>query len=87
MTGDTINPACEDGCPELLAKLEAYLDGVLADADRHNLEQHIAACYPCADRATLERQLRTLIQTSCLEAAPATLRQRILKHVYQDTSS
>jgi mycothiol system anti-sigma-R factor len=78
---------CQDGCAELLAKLEAYLDGELASEGRQELEQHIADCFPCADRASLERQLRTLIKTSCVESAPATLRTRILAYVTQDPST
>lgn len=81
------NTRCVDGCAELLAKLEAYLDGALEGDSRDELEQHIAECFPCADRASLERQLRTLIKTSCVENAPATLRARILQHVYQDSAT
>lgn len=83
----TDDTRCQDGCAELLVKLEAYLDGALEDASRAELEQHIADCFPCADRASLERQLRTLIKTSCVENAPATLRTRILQHVQQDSAS
>lgn len=78
------NTRCVDGCAELLVKLEAYLDGVLDERSRDELEQHITDCFPCADRTSLERQLRTLIKTSCVENAPATLRARILEHVHDD---
>jgi len=85
------NPAdstrCADGCAELIAKLEAYLDGALEDDSRAELEQHIADCFPCADHASLERQLRSLIKTSCVENAPATLRARILQHVDEDSAT
>lgn len=87
MSSDPTHPTCEDGSQDLLAQLEAYLDGELDAAQQHELERHIADCYPCADRATFERRLRALVQSSCLEAAPATLRQRILKHVHEDTSA
>jgi mycothiol system anti-sigma-R factor len=87
MTTDAENARCADGCAELLAKLEAYLDGALDPMHHHELEQHIADCFPCAGRASLERQVRALIQSSCIESAPATLRARILKHVHEDTGA
>lgn len=76
---------CGESCAELLASLEAYLDGALDAAKRDALEMHIAKCFPCAGHTSLERQLRTLIKTSCVERAPATLRARILQHVHEDT--
>jgi len=84
MTDKAQSTRCADGCSELLAKLEAYLDGELDAAEQGTLEQHIADCFPCADQATLERQLRSLIKSSCVESAPATLRARILQHVTED---
>jgi mycothiol system anti-sigma-R factor len=64
-------------CQEALHDLERYLDGELPDADLSQIREHLAACYPCADRATFEEQLRALIRERCAEKAPAGLTERI----------
>jgi mycothiol system anti-sigma-R factor len=67
-------PSCGDAgvdCSEALREL--YLDGELPDGDLATIRAHIAACYPCADRATFEEQLRALVRDRCAESAPAGL--------------
>lgn len=64
-------------CEEALHDLERYLDGELPDADLSQIREHLAACYPCADRATFEEQLRALIRERCAEKAPPELMDRI----------
>lgn len=64
-------------CSGALHDLHLYLDGELPDADLATIRQHLAACYPCADRATFEEQLRALVRDRCAESAPPQLLDRI----------
>ena len=72
---------CGDDCQEALAKLEAYLDGELPDSSIPNIQDHLAACYPCADRADFEQQLRAIVRRDCAEKAPPQLVDRIKLHL------
>ena len=70
-------------CQEALQDLERYLDGELPDADLSQIRDHLAACYPCADRATFEEQLRALVRDRCAEKAPPDLMDRIRSQLDQ----
>jgi mycothiol system anti-sigma-R factor len=72
---------CGNRCGDTLTALEAYLDGELEPARLGDIRAHLSACYPCADRATFEEQLRALVRTGCLEPAPQRLRARIHDHL------
>ena len=77
--GDDL-PHCSDGgvdCQGALDDLQRYLDGELPDADLDTIRHHLAACYPCADRATFEEQLRALVRDRCAESAPPELVDQI----------
>lgn len=74
-------PECGEDCQEALDKLEAFLDGELEDHSVSDISQHLAACYPCADRADFESQLRAIIKRGCAEQAPASLVDRIRLHL------
>ncbi len=79
-TGDDIGGNCTDGggnCTEALRDLERYLDGELPESDLGSIRQHLAACYPCADRATFEEQLRAIIRDRCAERTPPDLHAAI----------
>ena len=83
--GDDL-PHCSDGgvdCSEALHDLQRYLDGELPDADLDHIRTHLAACYPCADRATFEEQLRALVKERCAESAPPGLLDRIRSSLYE----
>lgn len=67
----------EVDCGRALADLERYLDGELPASELDTVRDHLAACYPCADRATFEEQLRAIVRERCAESAPATLVDRI----------
>lgn len=60
-------------CTDALHELQQYLDGELPEGDLVEIRAHLAACYPCADRATFEEQLRALIRERCAESAPPSL--------------
>jgi anti-sigma factor (TIGR02949 family) len=72
---------CGGGCEDALARLEAYLDGELPNADVDEIADHLAACYPCTDRATFEEQLRAIVRRECVEQAPPSLLERIRSHL------
>jgi mycothiol system anti-sigma-R factor len=72
-TGATESGCANGNCDEALRDLERYLDGELPDADLGTIRQHLSDCYPCADRAGFEEQLRALVRERCAEKAPATL--------------
>lgn len=67
------NTDADVDCGRALAELEQYLDGELPDMELGTIREHLAACYPCADRATFEEQLRAIVRDRCAEAAPPTL--------------
>lgn len=68
---------CGPDCDEALAELERYLDGELPDSDVGRISEHLAACYPCTDRATFEEQLRALVRRGCADRAPEDLIDRV----------
>jgi mycothiol system anti-sigma-R factor len=74
----TDNSNCGDGhCAEALKDLELFLDGELPAAELTRIQGHLADCYPCADRATFEEQLRALVRDKCAEHAPPELVDQI----------
>jgi anti-sigma factor (TIGR02949 family) len=68
---------CGTDCQDALTKLESFLDGELPDVTVGEISQHLADCYPCADRADFESQLRALVKRGCAEQAPESLLERI----------
>lgn len=82
MNGSDGDPAaCTDGsgtdCQQVLAELEAYLDGELDDTGLSRIRVHLAACYPCTDRADFLEQLRAVLRRGCVTNAPPSLVARI----------
>lgn len=74
---------CADGgdCTKALVELERYLDGELPDAELDDIRGHLSDCFPCADRATFEEQVRALVRERCAETAPPGVLDRIRAHV------
>ncbi len=68
---------CGPDCEEALAELERFLDGELPSTEVGRVSAHLAACYPCTDRATFEEQLRAVVRRGCADAAPPDLVARI----------
>jgi predicted anti-sigma-YlaC factor YlaD len=48
----------ELSCQELVELVTAYLDGVLSEAERARVEEHLADCEPC--RVYIEQMERTI---------------------------
>lgn len=64
-------------CEEALDKLEEYLDSEVGELDAERLREHLTECTSCLGEAELERRYRALLQRSCCEVAPETLRVRV----------
>jgi mycothiol system anti-sigma-R factor len=72
-----MTPDCGADCQEALAELERFLDGELPETTVADISQHLADCYPCADRADFEAQLRAIVRRGCADQAPPSLVERI----------
>lgn len=64
-------------CEEAISKLLEYLDGELGDADRGQVERHLATCRACFSRAEFERRLGELVSGTGSAPAPESLRLRV----------
>ncbi len=80
MTDDQMGN-CGSDCEDALERLEAFLDGELPQDDLGDIEQHLADCYPCTDRASFEEQLRAIVRRGCTDQAPPALLERIRTHL------
>ncbi len=66
-------------CDETLRQLYAYLDHVLDESLRAEIDSHMGDCPDCKDRVDFEYSLMIHIrQRSKEEALPDELRQRLL---------
>jgi anti-sigma factor RsiW len=67
-------------CSSIDPLVTPYVDGHIADGDRHSIEQHLGACAACRARVGRERAVRDLIEVRkpglCAEFAPLALRAR-----------
>lgn len=61
--------------------LDAYVEGELAPEVWGLVEEHLASCADCRDRAELLRQPATLLRHLSPEEPPADLRRRIVERV------
>ena len=57
----------EHHCTETLREIELYLDGEADDALRDRIDQHLADCTPCMDRADFRTHLKSLVRERCHE--------------------
>lgn len=63
-------------CNEVLERLWAFLDGEADEAQREELQDHIARCLGCRHQADFEVRLRQVIQAKCrTDRAPQKLRE------------
>ncbi len=56
-------------CSEVLAEIEAYIDGELPSDRTVHLVDHLHSCSPCLDRADFQRKLKEIIGRKCHAAA------------------
>ncbi len=70
-------------CDEVIADVFLYLDDETDPDARQKMRQHLDDCAPCLRKYDLERTVKSLIQRSCAERAPAELRQKVLLRIQQ----
>ncbi len=65
-------------CDEVRPRLDSYLDGELADAERSDLRDHIEGCAGCGpEMAALERLRAGIRRAAPVYRAPETLRSQL----------
>ena len=65
-------------CEEVRPRLDAYLDGEIAEAERALLYQHLAGCTKCgSEAAALERLRNGIRQAAPIYRAPEALRRQL----------
>ena len=78
MSDRTPGDGADVDCGEVLAELQRFVDGEVGPEKVSSMREHLADCYPCADRAEFERHFRQLIRARCEdEPAPPDLLRRI----------
>ena len=70
-------------CAEVLQRMFFFIDNELDEADCDQIQRHLADCGPCLEKYDLERTVKALVQRSCAEHAPETLRDRVLLRIRQ----
>jgi len=70
-------------CQEILERIFFFIDNELEQADCQEIQQHLDDCGPCLEKYDLERTVKALVQRSCSEHAPETLRERVLLRIRQ----
>ncbi len=70
-------------CSEILERVFFFIDNELEQADCREIQQHLDDCGPCLQKYDLERTVKMLVQRSCTEHAPETLRDRVLLRIRQ----
>jgi anti-sigma factor (TIGR02949 family) len=69
---------CED---DRMKRIYEYVDGALSREDLNEIKQHLDGCEECAQEHSLECLIRSVVKRSCQEAAPQTLKERILDRI------
>ena len=72
-------------CGDALDRLEQFLDGELEEYALVDIARHLAACYPCGDRAEFERHVRELVRHRCHDQAPEALIERVRVRIQRVT--
>ena len=69
-------PECT--CEEVRDHLFELLDKEMADEEMGRLKSHADSCPDCTEAADAEKHKREIIRRSCSEAAPASLRTKVV---------
>jgi mycothiol system anti-sigma-R factor len=71
-------------CAEVLEQVYAYIDREIADADCHDIREHLEECGPCLREYGLEEAVKKLVAKHCgCDPAPADLRGKVLTRIRQ----
>jgi mycothiol system anti-sigma-R factor len=80
----------EISCNEVLAEIEAFVDGELP-ADRSvDLAEHLIECSPCLDRADFQRKLKEILRKKCgpdTDACPEHVTLRVRSTIWSQRAS
>lgn len=76
MTGPHDGDGAVD-CTEALARLFAFLDAEIGEAEGDRIRRHLADCEPCLGEYEVSDRLKKLVRRSCHDVAPAELHVRI----------
>ena len=75
-------------CDEVRPRLDAYIDGELAEAERGQLRDHLLDCPECGPEATaLERLRDSIRQSAPTYRAPEALRSQIRFALRQEAAT
>ncbi|MDR1432370.1 MAG: mycothiol system anti-sigma-R factor [Propionibacteriaceae bacterium] len=72
-------------CHRILARVFAFHDEALDEAEADEIRQHLLGCEPCLGKFEVERAMRVLIRRSFGESAPSRLRERIREKLSLDS--
>jgi mycothiol system anti-sigma-R factor len=64
-------------CAEAVQQLWDYLDGVVEDANRERIEEHLAFCRRCCGELEFAEELRRFLTTHASDELPADVRARL----------
>ena len=70
-------------CSDVLERVFSFIDNELPTADYEAIQVHLDECGPCLQKYDLERTVKALVQRSCTEHAPETLRDKVLLRIRQ----
>ncbi|MGA8211071.1 MAG: mycothiol system anti-sigma-R factor [Nocardioidaceae bacterium] len=73
--------AHDTDCSEVLERVFFFIDNELPNADSSQIQQHLDDCGPCLAKYDLERTVKLLVQRSCAEHAPESLRDKVLLRI------
>ena len=77
------SPEEHTDCSEVLERVFFFIDNELPTADFSQIQHHLDECGPCLAKYDLERTVKLLVQRSCSEQAPVTLREKVLLRIRQ----
>ena len=66
-------------CSEIQVRLEEFVDRELSTDEAAEVQAHLDRCPPCLRMYHFEAGMRRLVRRACCEAAPDSLRARILE--------
>jgi mycothiol system anti-sigma-R factor len=66
-------------CSEAVRQLWEYLDGVVGEADRAKVEEHLAFCRRCCGELEFAHELRGLLGRPAVEELPADVHERLAR--------
>ncbi|GAB2883983.1 mycothiol system anti-sigma-R factor [Nocardioides pacificus] len=71
----------DEGCAEYLEQIIYLIDNELDEADCSVVRRHLDECGPCLQKYDLERTVKSVVARSCSEAAPSSLRERVMVQI------